>query len=239
MQGLIAQLQSTNGADRIDIFPDGPVARLEAHISSEDAGASERSSDSWELLGNMIGKKIQEHPKLLKYSAQTHGIIQSALKDCNDANTTGYSAVYQAATAAITQAALDDGLPNGDALNFFDLMLKGTDSYNVSQYVLRKTQVVSSRYTNQLAYLDVEKIWTPAQIVKAEAMPATIVFQIWDSQTQTEKIQPNTVIQSGYAWGWLKQSPVVSSVSRGKVEITQEWWLEAWSTDLYEQSTYA
>ncbi|MEW6160153.1 MAG: hypothetical protein AB1813_22200 [Verrucomicrobiota bacterium] len=228
VQGLIAQLQSTNGADRIDIFPDGPVARLEAYISSEDAGANETSTDTWELLGNDIQKNLTEHIKLQVYSETILASITAGAREVQSAEASKVESTRNTVITQIQALCTAEGKDSADAVAFLKALLKGHDAFGVSQYVLRKSSLVSSRYSTKIAFTGIQRLWTAAQLESTESVPANLLFTI-------SSIEPPETVQAGYLWSWLKRTPTVAAVGRHKLQITQEWWLEAWSTTLYAQ----
>lgn len=207
IEGLVAQLQAaTGGADRIAIFPDGPVSRLEAYVSSENAGAQETAATTWELVGNDLTKSLYELKKSRDLGTTVLEGIQEKVKDKDYSYT----------------------VPAGDATSLYELIRKGTDSFTLSQYVLKKTSVVGSNYTAQIAFSGINKRWTTTQINAAEAIPTSVIFSITTLETSLP------AAGTGFAWSWLKRTPTVRAIARNRLEVSQEWYLEAWSTWIYE-----
>jgi hypothetical protein len=107
-------------------------------------------------------------------------------------------------------------------------MIKESEGYVRSQYVLRKTQTVSSRSQIAVSFTNVENIHTTAQVTSAETIPATLLFSISGI--------PEPASAEGYLFGWLKKTPTVSQTGL-HFQITQEYWLERWSTFTYDAAT--
>lgn len=181
---------------------------------SADWGESAAAATTvWELLGNEVHKDIYEHPRSLSIDPRVVAQVR------------GEVAKYDGQGPLPTFA----GDPTGNADLLFTLLLKGTNAYLTSQYVLRRTEIVSSKYQVKVAFNQIDSIWSSAQIVTVEAPPAELLFSISNI--------PIPDSQSGYQWGWLKKSPTVMQASGNRFQITQEWWLEQWSTYLYGIAT--
>lgn len=205
INGIVSTLSSDQTYTIDD--SDSPLYRLTVRTPDDDTlTSSSEVVNTWELLGNDIQKDLYEHPKSL-------AVTESDLRKIRDA----------IANPGDTPPTL-----TGDADTLYKLLLKGTNAYVVSQYVLRKTQTVSSRFQTLVAFANIEKIHTTAQVISAEAVPSTLIFSI--SQI------PIPASQTGYQWGWLKKTPTVSQLGT-KFQITQEYWLEQWSTYIYDLAT--
>ncbi len=182
---------------------DGPAWRIVVR-SPDFTDGDAQATVQWELLGNEIHKDLYEHPRSLQIGEANLRTIRNAIADPQP-------------DTAPTLA--------GDALTLYTLLLKGTNAFLTSQYVLRRTQIVSSRYQVRVAFNQIDYVWTTAQIVNVEAPPAALLFSIIEI--------PIPASQAGYQWGWLKKSPTVQQASGNRFQITQEWWLEQWSTYVY------
>lgn len=166
-------------------------------------------STTYELLGNANQKDIWEHPKALALTEAQRTAVKTAVR-------------------AESSASLTTG---SDSLYLCDLILQGNGSraFQVSQYVYRVTHVVSGRYATQVAFSNVQKIYTTDQMLAELSPPATILFS-----AETIVAQHTSTVPTGYLYGWLKQTPTVNQIAGNKFTITNEWWLEEWSTWIYE-----
>ena len=205
---------------------DKPLYRIV--ISSPDSGASDVSTDyilEWELLGNDVEKSVYEHPNALALGDKMLTAIKIAIKEIEDASVLDSSTVYATNETNLTAIATLIGVSSANALSLFRLIVKGTTAFVLSQYVLRRTQTVSSRAQLQYSYANVEKIHTAAQVWADSTMPEPVRFVISTMTAPTA--------QAGYTWGWLKKTPTLTQAAANKFQSTQEWWLDQWSDFLY------
>lgn len=109
---------------------------------------------------------------------------------------------YSTATGVITAACLAAAIGNGNALELFDDLIQGRDSYSVSDYTYRRTYTVSRASQTRAAFADVNLILTTSQVRSSEGTPNA--FPLPD----------------GY---WRKKSPHVLSALGVKTQITYEY----------------
>lgn len=213
---------------------DKPLYRIV--ISSPDSGASDVSTDyvlEWELLGNTVELDIYEHPNARALGDVMLTAIKIALKAVEEATVLTAPTVYAgeeanlAAIAPLTNSAVSPFAANdpADVLAMFRLLVKGSANYVTSQYVLRRSQTISSRGQVNFSFSNVEKIHTALQITNTELVPAEVQFSI--------AAIPAPAAQSGYTWGWLKQTPTIAQAG-SRFQCTQEYWLGLWSDFLYD-----
>lgn len=223
IDSLIPQLVVSAGADSFSIDRDDATSICTAVFAYEGPGASEVPVDTWEILGNDLQKDIWEHPNVLGYSSAMVAVLRKEVELVQSGSST-----YDESVAAINTQIAFEGITaptSTQIITLFDQILKGLESFVVDQYVLRKSQLITSRYTATIARVGINKIWTTAQVQAAESMPTFI------SNELNQLVAPTA--RTGYLWGWLKKSPTVTQVAGNKFQVAQEWWLEQWSTFVY------
>jgi hypothetical protein len=171
---------------------------------------NETPIDGWQLLGNVVQKDIYQHPSLL--SADEDDIID--LKK-----------------AVETRNGLD--APSGTIFQkFFMLLLRGVTHFETVNYVLRHTQTVSNQYTKDILDEHVFKIYK-RETLFAEC--AKFNVPLYGRYVNKIKAIPDPEEQEDYFWGWYKQPSTEVGTANNKIEITNDWILEQWSTVLYGQ----
>jgi hypothetical protein len=209
---------------------DKPIYRL--IISSPDSGAPDVENDyvlEWELLGNDVEKSIYEHPNARVLGDKMLTAIKIAIKEVEDAALLNSSTVYAENETNLAAIAVLLGVSSANALLLFRLIVKGTTSFVASQYVLRRTQTISSRGQVTFSFSNVDKIHTAAQVLASELVPAEVQFSI--------AAIPEPTAQTGYSWGWLKKTPTIAQAAGRRFQCVQEYWLEQWSTFLYDAAS--
>lgn len=116
---------------------------------------------------------------------------------------------------------------------YVNLIRMGHTEFQISEYSFRVTNLISNRYQTALAFNNVRKIYSSAQIEAEISFPTTF-FKLSDV---TNSVAPDPVsIKPFMTYGWLKQTP--QSQSSGlKFQIVNEWWLNIWPTILYPLAT--
>jgi hypothetical protein len=187
----------------------------ELSIYTPDAageGATPDQQDSWELLNNRVEKDLYEHPRSKAISEENIKILRKFLKS-----------PIADAEPAVT------GATGAEATLLYQLLLKGTNKFTSGEYVLRYSITVSSRSSVNASFADVHKLFTPAQL----ATPATSLITIPSEIGFALADIPTVSAPTGFLWSWLKMGPTVRRASYGKAVISQEWWLDLWSTYIY------
>lgn len=218
INGLIASLRPYQTWEIND--SNAPI--FEVTIRSPEMPESDQDDAliTWEMIGNDLQKDIYEHPNALACDEGDIRKIRNAMNSSNSETSPAFTGGTTGSLAQIEARRLA-------AISLYLLVLKGTTAYLTSQYVLRKTEVVSTGRQIALGYQNVNRIWSSASINNAEGTPSPIDLSI----AQIEAIKPQD--QNGYAWGWLKKNPTLQQISGGKWQLTKEWWLEQWSVFIY------
>jgi hypothetical protein len=180
----------------------------------------------YELLGNVLQKDIREHPRSLELGPAVIRTIDCVLNQQVDPNTVG-------PTNAAGSVPTEDDIPSGDARTLYNLLSQrgGNAHFQVSQFVFRYTRVASSRATGLVNYSNVGKILTTAQMLEETHPPYSILSEVNNAVTANEP-----TIAPGHVYGWLKQSPTVTTQAGNKLQIVGEYWLEVYSTYMYESA---
>ena len=162
-----------------------------------DATADTEITTTWTVAGNDIEKDIESHPNWSTLDV----LSRENLRDFKNGS----------------KKEGDVQLMGGDthAPGFNALIKAGTTSYTISQIVIQRTMTVAPSYAGAVAMTNVNRIYSKAGLVEAEAIPGTIVFTMLDGQ-------------------YLKRTPTITQQPNGRFQITNEWWhADTWSTTLY------
>lgn len=194
--------------------PSAAKSVLIAQASGAEAGQPEATTDTWQIVGNEIQKDLFEHPRAAALDGPTIEKIRTNLENHKSPTTI---------TPPFT----------GDAALVYDLEFRGTTHYAVGQYVLRHTTNVSNSYAVNVSDVNVERIYTTAQLITECANPNSWAYPIPGRlQYKLQNITAPTV-RSGYLWGWRKLPSTETTAAGNRIEIVTEYWLEQWSTLIY------
>lgn len=119
-----------------------------------------------------------------------------------------------------------DYTPSGVGLSIYNHLLRNQNFFIVSQYVLRVTQLVGSRRVLSIGFANAGKIFT--SLDGELGLPSALGFTVADIMANPPEAR------AGEAFGWLKKTPTLTQRSDGKFVISIEYWLESWSTFLYQ-----
>lgn len=96
---------------------------------------------------------------------------------------------------------------------------RGVDYFFTSRPVLTASKVVPANTSVRASMLNINKVYTTAELQAAEQIPSTILWEM-------------------PAGEWLKAAPDVKQMNDGKFQIQQEWtWNRKWDTWLCERAT--
>jgi hypothetical protein len=226
MLGLQQNYVANGIANRLTYEHD--MAILEIHDSTQTY-----TLDTWQIEGNELDIDGFSHPSVLAVLAN-----QSAPDDLMAAIRTALAA--ETKFSAITDAAVT-GLAAGDKAtiqSFYLLNQKGSPNYRRQQYVLRHTTNVSNRSMVNYSDFNVDRIYTPAQLISELYASSGFVVPLAYPlpprlQTKLNAI-PALGPQSGYLWGWLKIASTESTAANNRIDITTLYTCELWSTDYYK-----
>lgn len=209
----------------------GPVYRLTVTTPDIPSGGSDGVHNTYfELLGNALQFDLREHPKALSLET-TLSASANRIKLITDYINGADGATAATATAGLTN--VNGKLSDAQTLIYLMQQRGGNATFQRSQYVFRCTRVASNRATVDVGYSNVEKILTTAQVIAETGPPAGILAAIADAVTNATP----TDVPDGYQFGWLKQTPTVTTTADNLLQIVSEYWLESWSTWIYATAT--
>lgn len=188
---------------------ESPLFRLIVRTADIDEvpGTTAPVQTVWELLGNTLERDLKEHPNFRDIPPKVMANIQDLIDEPS--------------TPVSVSPAWDDA-----AQAFYELARHGTVKYADSQWVLRRTMIAGTRYQTEYSLDGVKKLWTTAQLKTKEGLPATL---FWDVSKLTAPVE-----LADHLWSWLKMGPVITQTVAGRWQISQEFWLENWSTWIYD-----
>lgn len=179
---------------------------------------NEEPENIWELDAAETEKALTEadfpFSSLLAISKANKDRIQDALRKPEDFINT--SPAFSGADAA-------------SANTLYLLMKEGVQSFPVESTVLRHTQIVSNRYTVQASYLNCNRIISTASMSSLEGVPGDLLFVLPPEPTPTQFIETPGDLQ----YGWRKQRPSVTRLSKFKWRISQAWQFNLWALKIY------
>lgn len=167
---------------------------------------TESPVDGWQLLGSSIDKSIYEHPTIL--AAEDDDVI--ALRDSIEEK---------------------DGLLCPESLfEFWQLAMRDVLHYRTVNYVLRHTQTVSNQYTKDIPDENVYRIYKTQTLLNyCSGFPVPLYPRLKNKIGSIPV--PNA--QTDYAVGWLRQPSSETPLANNRIEVTNDWVLEQWSTVIY------
>lgn len=181
--------------------------------------------DTWQILANEVQKSRWDNPEMLRilqYGDGTdfYGDKIQILKQAIDNRTkwSGLSSQF----STITGADLDY------LSNVYNLVLRGSDVYPFSQYVLRHTTNVGNAYNSNIADVYVDKVYTNSQLLTEVQDSSLWIFPLPGELQYFIQHLPVPSYQPGYLFGWLKRSATRTTSAFNRVDLTTEYWLEQW-----------
>lgn len=239
--GMIAGFK--NSADEITVDIDGPSARITALKNGvlAESGEVEEPAEVWEMPGKTEDVSLTEHPDVvaLNVAEPVTGkpwALCNLMQKAYDNHWTKVEYV----DALLNQ--VGRVIPGGQVANYdacvawLDMAARGISAFRTKKFTLRRTLTFSGiyDYTGILAdaYAGVEGIYTTATLLTnygegmqpGMAAAAGIVGDV----AYTGMTAP-----ANYAYGWLKGEPNLGQVGFEKLQLSQEWELDFWSTMIY------
>lgn len=91
-------------------------------------------------------------------------------------------------------------------------LMRGEDAYPLSQWVLRKSQIVEPDSTKPLPFKEANRIFTTAALIARENVPESPIPDVLLLDIQA---------LNGF---WLKRTPSREPTGNGKYQLSVEWW---------------
>lgn len=226
---------------RIEVSPDedGQWWTLLSTYGADDSDAVDGTlSDTWTLTGNDLEKSIWEHPMITKvshadvdptsedavakagYWRDFHASVNAFVEGKREIETDNGSLVKLSMKGLIASGALLT-LPKSTVVRLVACLLRGVESWPVSQWVLRHNVVVGPESRVRPSLANIGRIFTTAQLRLAERVP----------------VLPKALHFDLPAGVWLKRTPSMEQSGIGKWTITQEWWhADSYDPFVYEKA---
>lgn len=200
-------------------------------VGAEDVTdpGDQETLDRWEMPANEIQKSVWEHPKLLGVSSRALNAAKRAVADdLTYAELAAAEATLWATLSADDKTAIQAA---------YGLAERDSSHYALGQYVLRHVTSVAAGYSANVSDSNVERLMTTEQLIAevtdpvlwAAPLPARLQYKIEHLAAPAAK--------TGYLWSWRKLPSQESTAAGGRIEISTEYWLEQWSTWLYDLAT--
>lgn len=207
----------------------GDAATLEVSDSSADV-----TLDTWQIGGSEFQKSIWNHPTVLSWcglNADLPAMLAALASSSDEKDPSKILNDHQLDLSAGQKAGL---------LPFMRLARSGSTDYAADAqgggYVLRHTTNAPGNWGANVADWGVGMIYSTAQLLSEVSssyywyvpLPGRLRYKI--SNIPTPSFIPNN-----YYWGWRKSRSQESNAAGNRVDITTEYTLELWSTDLYRR----
>jgi hypothetical protein len=227
-QAIALQLPYTLGST-------GTVHTIDIEIpeGSTSPTAAVTPIDRWEMPPNEIQKSIWQHKKCLPFGADAAGVAQIQL---DGGQTLAQCTAAMAAMTPDPSAAWDSDTRTafGAAYN---LASSGATHYALGQYVLRHTASTWANFAGNIADVNVEKLYTTDQLLIETADPTLWRLPIYPALIYRIRNLAKPPDRTGYLWSWRKLPSGIVATAAARIEYATEYWLEQWSTFLYDPVT--
>lgn len=204
---------------------DGPVYEITAEHQLPDDGSAEVPYGSWALVGQQESVDWRQHPAFLALNEAEQWIINRVLA--------------REVTDEPSDFSWEDGTgttftPSADAEFFYVIAFNGQNYYTRTNYTLRHNLTVSQVYEARLSGGNINCVFTTSQLLAEcanfnDPLPPLLIAEI--------DAIPALAAQTGYIYGWLKQTPSIQTVAGGRVECSVEYVREVWPTLFYPAAT--
>lgn len=182
--------------------------------------------DTWQVLANETSKSRYDAPamlRILKYGDGTDFYTQqiSVLKNGASAQAP-FSDIAGQIDPSIT------GTDFAYLANVYNLILKGSDVFPCSQYVIRHETEVGNGYSANVADFNVDCVYAVGQLLSELTNSSSWIFPLPPRFQYFVQHLPAPDAQPGYLWGWLKRSGTNATAANNRDKICTEYWLELW-----------
>lgn len=211
VKAMIDTYASIPGA-KVTYTADGAVGRIVARFTGPGAGITEVPLDR-------IALKTSEMEQPLYLNKRYVGLHPAVVKQIRQTVADGTN--YSDATGEITQAAITYWSSQGLALELYDWIVGGTDSFKVCVRTITRTRTVSPAFNRKIAQDDMEKLFTPQQL--AEYLGSAIPFTVPTLTLNAEEIAKGLVV------AWRKFMCDCDDTATGQGEMVEAWQLAKWA----------
>jgi hypothetical protein len=186
----------------------GPLWQITIRWAKEQDGGEETPQTELRLSGNRLARSMYEHPNYGAVSLENLARVRQWFLDPDPENLLG----------------LDDLDNDGRAVELFELLLEGIDTFPVDQPVLVVGDIASTRFDfNNFRnyYEDVGAIFTTAFLTAEYDADLRVALP--------DESDPPT----GRIFGWRKGFPEYTRTGLQKAMISQEWEYGLWDVRVY------
>jgi hypothetical protein len=170
----------------------------------------------WEIQPHSLDVPIfdcTDRPFISGLSTVTKGLIEEANKNSRD----GYPQLTEATADQVAQ------LPN--AIAVLSLMKDGCDTKQLFTTSVKRSITVSTRFNASWELIYNDMVLTKSFLANHYAVPLWVQRLMPESDTEIQTdINGKTTF-----YGYLENQPAYQSVSRNRVNISQEWVYHKWS----------
>lgn len=186
----------------------GDIWRMEIRaaqaLDGSDQTAEAAIQVQWDLDGNDYSISIYKAMVLRAVPQNLVSCIEASVSQLR-AGTFTRDVLINASPSGIIAVATAEGYDTTDAVAWFDLVLGGVETHDVSNFLLRKVTTAPNAWVSS-ASPNVGKLYTTAQMQAEEPdIPSGITAEL-----------PS----GGY---WKKNTPRRSTTGSGKIQIQQDW----------------
>ena len=201
MEAAFSAAQAAGYRCRIDRDHAGGYATLEIEVGRDPAGSTAELSNEWYLLGNDLEKSLFEHPKIQAFFTNAATPQQRA---------TYRSDVEAVVKGTKTFAEVAEYLTEPDkdvTADLVDELSRGSETYVVSQFVLRNTVVLAENYAGTVNIANVNE-----------------VYPNWSALASAELTLSLPLIPAiaSLAGEWLKKTPTFEPQGKDKWRVERE-----------------
>ena len=182
--------------------------------------------DVWQILANETSKSRYDAPamlRILKYDDGTDFYTnQIAVLKNGVSSNVSFSNIRSQIDASIVGSNL------AYLSNVYNLLLKGSEAYPCSQYVLRHETEVGNGYSSNVSDFNVDCVYTVGQLLSELTNSSSWIYPLPPRFQYFVQYLAAPATQPGYLWGWLKRSGTNATAANNRDKISTEYWLDQW-----------
>jgi len=228
---VIAGLSSWDQWDRDD--SNAPLYRLTVR-QPLDANGAESLEWGWEVAATEERRDMKEHPVAIN-------IVNALNAQSAKSGTDALRQVIQAVDDATDLLFVEGVLPNEATRVFerlYNVMLKGQTHFAWPHYTLRFNATVGAAFAGAINDDGAYRVYSASNIISqfnnfpmyARTQARVLALQAFDPATLFASAGVTGL--SGYTWGWLKKPMSETQLRDFKIQLSTEWDLDLWETEL-------
>lgn len=226
LRTIASALEGTCESISLDV--DGDMAVLTARYAGNPDDPTQVVPEVHDIENELVVQSIFAAPYFLPLPAAVQQAIKKEIDDPT-AGKTGLVPDYDASVDAIKTACAKVNAPQltAKALEAFDLMLSGMDSFEISTWKFTRTRQYSARYPEKVALKGIDKTWSPAQLVAYAGNPYLFNYP-------TAPVTSDDIAKKLLA-GWRMRLQRIRMTANGTYEVVEEWLLGKHYRNAYPQ----